>query len=340
MEINPNRYQKMKYRYCGKSGLRLSALSLGMWHNFGDAADMSNMEAMVYTAFNSGITHFDLANNYGPDNGAAEINFGKILKNGFDRYRDEIIISTKAGYPMWEGPYGDGGSRKYLMASINQSLQRLGVEYVDIFYHHRPDPNTPLLETLKTLDDIVRQGKALYIGLSKYTNDQLIEAIHLFKLWNTPFIIIQPTYSLLNQHIVKDGTLDLARYHGFGVIPFSPLAQGLLTARYLHGVPADSRAASGSRFLKEQQVGATEVELAQKLNVVAQQRKQSISQMALSWVLRDEVITSVIIGASRPQQILENVECLNNLEFSVEELEQLDQIINEYRANPLASYVK
>lgn len=326
-EANEKRYDTMKYNRCGRSGLLLPAVSLGLWHNFGSNANMDNMEAMCHTAFDHGITHFDLANNYGPVYGAAEENFGRILAKGFGRYRDELVISTKAGYDMWPGPYGNWGSKKYLVASLDQSLKRMGLDYVDIFYHHRPDPNTPLEETVRALDGIVRSGKALYIGISNYNKEQTIAAAELFRELGTPFIINQRKYSMFVRDIEKDGLKDYAAAHGIGIITFCPLAQGLLTDRYLNGIPADSRIRTDGRFLKENAITEETLSKVRALGEIAKQRGQSLAQMALAWIMRDGDITSVLIGASRPSQILDNVGMLGNLEFSAEERARIDEIL-------------
>lgn len=321
------RYDNMKYNRCGASGLLLPAISLGLWHNFGSNGNFENMEEMCHTAFDKGITHFDLANNYGPVAGAAEENFGNILKQGLGVYRDELIISTKAGYDMWPGPYGNWGSKKYLVASLDQSLKRMGLDYVDIFYHHRPDPETPLEETARALDGIVRSGKALYIGISNYNKEQTIAITKLFAEMGTPFIINQRSYSMLDRAIEKDGLKDYAAAHGIGIITFCPLAQGLLTDRYLHGIPEDSRVRTDGRFLKEEAVTEEKLTKIKALNKLAEQRGQSLAQMALSWILRDGDITSVLIGASKPSQILDNIGMLQNMEFSEEERKKIDEIL-------------
>ena len=320
------RYEKMKYSRCGNSGLMLPQVSLGLWHNFGSNGNFDNMTEMCYTAFDNGITHFDLANNYGPVAGAAEENFGRILKRGLDAYRDEIIISTKAGYGMWQGPYGDGGSKKYLVASLDQSLKRMGLDYVDIFYHHRPDPNTPLEETVRALDGSVKSGKALYIGISNYNREQTMEAVKLFNEYGTPFIINQRRYSIFDRTIENDGLKDYAASNGIGVITFCPLEQGVLTDRYINGIPEDSRVRTDGRFLKENAITEEKINRVKALREIAAKRGQTLAQMALSWILRDGDITSVLIGASRPSRILDNIGCINNTEFSKEEREAIDNI--------------
>lgn len=325
---NENRYGKMKFNRSGASGLKLPAVSLGLWHNFGSNANLENMSAMCRTAFDNGITHFDLANNYGPVSGAAEENFGRILKKDFGAYRDEIIVSTKAGYGMWEGPYGDWGSKKYLVASLDQSLKRMGLEYVDIFYHHRPDPETPLEETACALDGIVRSGKALYIGISNYDKEQTKAIAEIFKELKTPFIINQRRYSMLDRAIEQDGLKDYAAKNGIGIITFCPLAQGLLTNRYLDGIPADSRVRTDGRFLKENSINETTLKKVRALNEIAEERGQSLAQMALAWILRDGDIASVLIGASKPSQILDNVGMLSNTDFSAEDRTRIDEILN------------
>lgn len=324
---NENRYDKMIYNRCGKSGLKLSALSLGMWHNFGSVNNLENMKKILFTAFDNGITHFDLANNYGPVYGSAESSMGQILKSDLMPYRDEMIISTKAGYDMWKGPYGDGGSKKYLIASLDQSLKRLGLDYVDIFYHHRPDAGTPIEETMLALDQIVRSGKALYVGLSNYKKEQAQEAYQILKELKTPFIIHQPSYSILNRWIEEDGLKDFLYENGIGCIAFSPLQQGILTGKYLNGIPADSRIGAGkSPYLHEDALKPELLEKVKKLNEIAENRGQSLAQMALAWILKDGKVTSVLIGASRPEQILDNLKALDNIVFSEEELRLIDEI--------------
>jgi L-glyceraldehyde 3-phosphate reductase len=321
---NEYRYDTMKYNRCGKWGLKLPAVSLGLWHNFGGIDTLENGREMLHRAFDLGITHFDLANNYGPPPGSAEENFGKILKQDFGAYRDELIISSKAGYLMWPGPYGEWGSRKYLISSLDQSLKRMGLEYVDIFYSHRPDPDTPLEETMMALDQIVRSGKALYVGISNYPADMTKEASRILKELGTPCLIHQPKYSMFVRW-VEDGLLDVLEEEGIGCIPFSPLAQGLLTDRYLKGIPEGSRA-TREVFLKKEDVGSAHGKIV-KLNDIAQKRGQSLAQMALAWVLKDPRITSVLIGASSAKQIDDNVETLKNIVFSDEELKSIKSVL-------------
>ncbi|ENR0234845.1 L-glyceraldehyde 3-phosphate reductase [Enterobacter bugandensis] len=322
-----NRYQTMEYRRCGRSGIRLPAVSLGLWHNFGDATLIENSRQLLQRAFDLGITHFDLANNYGPPPGSAERNFGRILQEDFLPWRDELIVSTKAGYTMWDGPYGDWGSRKYLLASLDQSLKRMGLEYVDIFYHHRPDPETPLQETMKALDHLVRQGKALYVGLSNYPAELARKAIDILNDLGTPCLIHQPKYSMF-ERAPEEGLLDVLQEKGVGCIPFSPLAGGQLTNRYLNGIPSDSRAASGSQFLNPEQITEEKLEKVRQLNALAESRGQKLSQMALAWVLRHEEVTSVLIGASKTAQIDDAVGMLENRQFTAEELSLIDQILS------------
>lgn len=326
-QADKTRYESMQYRRCGQSGLRLPAVSLGLWHNFGDSTLIENSRQLLQRAFELGITHFDLANNYGPPPGSAESNFGRIFREDFHAYRDELVISTKAGYTMWDGPYGDWGSRKYLIASLDQSLKRMGLEYVDIFYHHRPDPETPLRETMKALDHIVRQGKALYIGLSNYPAELARQAIDILDDLGTPCLIHQPKYSMF-ERAPEEGLLSVLQEKGVGCIPFSPLAGGQLTDRYLNGIPADSRAASKSRFLNADQVSDEKLSKVRQLNALAERRGQKLSQMALAWVLRHDTVTSVLIGASKTSQIEDAVGMLNNLHFTAEELEAIDAILN------------
>ncbi len=325
-QADPSRYNTMEYRRCGASGLKLPAISLGLWHNFGDATLIETSRQLLRHAFDLGITHFDLANNYGPPPGSAESNFGRILREDFLPWRDELIISSKAGYTMWDGPYGDWGSRKYLVASLDQSLKRMGLDYVDIFYHHRPDPDTPLAETMRALDHIVRQGKALYIGLSNYPADSAKEALAILNDLGTPCLIHQPKYSMFERW-VEDGLLDLLKQEGVGSIAFSPLAGGQLTDRYLNGIPTDSRAASGSRFLNPDQLTDEKLAKVRQLNEIAMQRGQKLSQMALAWVLRDDKVTSVLIGASKTAQLDDAVGMLNNGHFSAEERAAIDAIL-------------
>lgn len=321
-----SRYQTMHYQRCGRSGLKLPAISLGLWHNFGDTTLADNSRQLLRHAFDQGITHFDLANNYGPPPGSAEENFGRILREDFRPFRDELLISSKAGYTMWDGPYGDWGSRKYLIASLDQSLKRMGLEYVDIFYHHRPDPETPLEETMRALDHVVRQGKALYVGLSNYPAELAAQAIALLRELGTPCLIHQPKYSMF-ERAPEPALLGVLEKEGVGCIAFSPLAGGVLTDRYLNGIPEDSRAASGSRFLSSESLTAEKMAKVQQLNALAQQRGQKLSQMALAWVLRGERVTSVLIGASKTSQIDDAVGMLNNRQFSTLECQQIDAIL-------------
>ena len=322
-----DRYKTMEYRRCGNSGLQLPVLSLGLWHNFGHIDVLENCRSILRLAFDSGVTHFDLANNYGPPPGSAEENFGRLLKEDFQHYRDELIISTKAGYTMWDGPYGDWGSKKYLVASLDQSLVRMGLDYVDIFYHHRPDPGTPLEETMTALDLIVRQGKALYVGLSNYKKEEAEKAFILLRELGTPCIIHQPKYSMFERW-VEDGLMDVLETNGVGCIPFSPLAQGLLTSKYLHGIPADSRAAKPTGFLKEEQVTTERLGQIRKLNDIAEKRGQTLAQMALAWLLKDKRVTSVLIGASKPEQLADSLRCQDNITFSGEELQAIEDTLN------------
>lgn len=323
------RYDKMVYNRCGKSGLKLPAVSLGFWQNFGNGGCFANMEKMVHTAFNLGITHFDLANNYGsPYNGSAEENFGRIL-DGMRHYRDEMCISTKAGYDMWAGPYGDkNGSRKYLTASLDQSLKRMKLDYVDIFYHHVFDPNTPLEETALALDNAVKQGKALYVGISNYNSAQTAEIMEIFRELHTPFIVNQPSYAMLNRWIERDGLDKFAEENGIGLAVFSPLYQGFLTDKYLKGIPADSRVGKGATWIGNE-LDEKMVARLNKLNSVAEKRGQKLSQMALSWVLRNKAVATVLIGASRPEQIAENAACIEKLDFSAEEIAEIEAILGE-----------
>ncbi len=324
---NPTRYQNMEYRRCGKSGLKLPAVSLGLWHNFGDVDVLENFRNTLKTAFDHGVTHFDLANNYGPPAGSAEENFGRILHEDFKSYRDELIISSKAGYLMWDGPYGEWGSKKYLVSSLDQSLKRMKLDYVDIFYHHRPDPDTPLEETMSALDLIVRQGKALYVGISNYYPKEAAEAIKILKELGTPCLIHQPKYSMFERWVETEGLLNLLEQEGVGCIPFSPLAQGLLTNKYLKGIPEDSRIAKGVGFLTENNLTEEKLNQIKKLNDIAQQRNQSLAQMALAWILKDERVTSVLIGASKPAQLVDSLKCLDNTVFSGEELGLINTIL-------------
>lgn len=325
-KADEKRYKNDIYNKCGESGLKLPAVSLGMWHNFGDNASFENMCKMCFTAFDNGITHFDLANNYGPEAGSAECNFGKILRMHMSRYRDEMIISTKAGYYMWEGPYGDLGSRKYLLASLDQSLRRMGVDYVDIFYHHRMTPETPLEETMGALDHAVKSGKALYAGLSNYDGPTMKKAASILQDMRCPFVINQNRYSIFDRTIEKNGLKSAVEQEGKGLIIFSPLAQGLLTDRYINGIPLDSRIKTDGRFLKESNINAQTLDKIRLLNEMAVQRGQSLAQMALAWVYRDKAVTSVLIGASKAEQILDNLKMLENTDFTEEELKKIDQI--------------
>ena len=329
MQYRPDtgRYDTMQYRRCGCSGLKLPVVSLGLWHNFGGVDPLSNGRAMACTAFDLGITHFDLANNYGPPPGSAERNFGRVLASDLGTYRDELVISTKAGYDMWEGPYGNWGSRKYLIASLDQSLKRMGVDYVDIFYHHRPDPDTPLEETMAALDHVVRRGKALYVGISSYSAEQTRRAAAILRELGTPCLIHQPSYSMLNRR-VENGLLAELREQGMGSIVFCPLAQGLLTDKYLDGIPEGSRASRAHGFLKPNQITEEKLARIRALNEVAGERGQSLAQMALAWVLRHNEVTSALIGASRPEQIEENVRIVENLSFSEDELATIDEILS------------
>ncbi len=320
------RYEHMKYERCGKSGLKIPAVSLGLWHNFGDTGIYSNMEQMCFTAFDNGITHFDLANNYGPKYGSAESNFGKILSEHFRPYRDELIISTKAGYDMWQGPYGNWGSRKYLLASLDQSLKRMNLEYVDIFYHHRMDPETPLEETMGALEQAVRSGKALYVGLSNYDGETLKKACSILEENKVPFVINQNRYSIFDRSVEKNGLLDMTEKLGKGLITFSPLAQGMLSDRYLNGIPEDSRVKTDGRFLKENMVTDEKLSQIRKLNDIAVKRGQTLAEMALAWLMNKRAVTSVLIGASRPSQILDNIKAAENTDFTDAELEEIDRI--------------
>lgn len=320
------RYDKMRYNRSGRSGLKLPAISLGLWHNFGGVDSFEQARAMVLRAFDLGITHFDLANNYGPPPGSAEETFGRLLQHDLARYRDELIISTKAGYEMWPGPYGDWGSRKYLIASLDQSLRRMGLEYVDVFYHHRPDPETPLEETMGVLDSIVRSGKALYVGISSYSPEQTQQAARILRQLGTPCVIHQPSYNMFNRWI-EDGLLPVLREQGIGCIVFSPLAQGMLTNKYLTGIPLDSRAAKSHGFLKREHITEEKLAIIQRLNDLAQSRGQTLAQLAIAWVLRHAEITSALIGASRPSQIEDAIGTLEHTTFLPEELQTIDQIL-------------
>ena len=325
-QANVTRYETMKYKRCGKSGLLLPQLSLGLWHNFGSYCDYENMKALCFTAFDHGITHFDLANNYGPEPGSAETNFGRILKEDLGAYRDELLISTKAGYVMWDGPYGNWGSKKYLISSLDQSLKRMGLDYVDIFYHHRMDPETPLEETMETLAQIVRSGKALYIGLSNYDGIHMEQAARILKELHCPFIINQNRYSIFDRTIEENGLKESAVKAGKGIIAFSPLAQGTLTNRYLNGIPSDSRIATDGRFLQASQLTEEKLTIIRGLNEIAKQRGESLAQMALNWILKDGIVTSVLIGASKTDQILDNLKVLESAPFTEEELEKINAL--------------
>ena len=320
----------MQYRRCGNSGLKLPLISLGLWHNFGKIDDYENCRKIVHTAFDNGITHFDLANNYGPPPGAAEEVFGKIYKQDFKAHRNELVISSKAGWKMWEGPYGDFGSKKYLVSSLDDSLQRLGLDYVDIFYHHRPDPETPLYETMKTLDLIVRQGKALYVGISSYNAVETEKALDVLKQLGTPCLIHQPRYSMFDRW-VENGLLDVLEKEKVGCITFSSLAQGLLTNKYLNGIPADSRVGRQREngAITESQVTGAVIEKVNRLNKIAESRNQSLAQMAIAWILKDDRITSVILGASKPQQVTDAIGAIRNINFEKEELEKIDSILDD-----------
>lgn len=333
---SPARYEHMQYRYCGKSGLRLPALSLGLWHSFGHGHALDSQRALLRTAFDLGITHFDLANNYGPPPGSAEENFGRLLREDFASYRDELIISTKAGYDMWPGPYGSGGSRKYLLASLDQSLKRMGLDYVDIFYSHRVDENTPMEETAAALAQAVQSGKALYVGISSYSTDRSQAMADLLREWKVPLLIHQPSYNLLNRWVDKTGLLDTLEANGVGCIAFTPLAQGLLTGKYLNGIPQGSRMETEgkkARGLTENMLTEANLNSLRLLNEMATARGQSMAQMALSWLLKDSRVTSVLIGASRPEQLEENVKALANLSFSADELAQIDKHVADGELN-------
>lgn len=324
-KANEKRYNTMTYNRCGASGIKLPAVSLGLWHNFGDISQYLNMKEMCFTAFDNGITHFDLANNYGPEPGSAEKNFGRILREELSAYRDELIISTKAGYTMWDGPYGDWGSRKYLIASLDASLSRMGLDYVDIFYHHRPDPETPIEETMGALAFAVQRGKALYVGLSNYNGEQLRKACAVLEELKCPFIINQNRYSIFDRTIENNGLKKTARELNKGIIAFSPLAQGMLTDRYLNGIPKDSRACTDGRFLNASQITEEKLIRIKKLSKIAENRGQSLAQMALAWVLKDGDVTSVLIGASKPSQILDNIKATENTSFTADELKEIDK---------------
>lgn len=326
-QADRNRYKTMKYHHCGNSGLQLPEISLGLWHNFGDTAAYENMKQLCFTAFDHGITHFDLANNYGPQPGSAELNFGRIIKEELKSYRDELIISTKAGYEMWDGPYGNWGSRKYLLASLDQSLRRLSIEYVDIFYHHRMDPDTPLEETMGALDQAVKSGKAIYAGLSNYNGAMLEKACEILEDLRCPFVINQNRYSIFDRTIEDNGLKEMAVAKKKGIIAFSPLAQGMLTDRYLDGIPFDSRVRTDGRFLKEDQISGEKIAQIRALKEIAESRDESLAQMALKWVLRDGAVTSVLIGASKPQQIVDNLKVLESTDFTQEELRKIDDVV-------------
>jgi len=325
-KASEERYATMPYHRAGSSGLKLPAVSLGLWHNFGNTARFDNMQQMCFTAFDNGITHFDLANNYGPPDGAAESNFGRILKEDLGVYRDELVISTKAGYWMWPGPYGEWGSRKHMLSSLDQSLRRLGLDYVDIFYHHRMDPDTPLEETMGALATAVHSGKALYVGLSNYDGPTLKQAAAILEELKVPFILNQNSYSIFNRTIENNGLKETSAELKKGIIAFSPLFQGLLTNRYLNGIPADSRVMTDGRFLNEASITRQRLSQIRRLNDLAAQRGQTLAQMALSWILRDGIVTSVLAGASRPEQILDNIRAAENTHFTQEELDRIDQI--------------
>lgn len=322
----PNRYQQMQYRRCGRSGLQLPLISIGLWHNFGHTDNLETARHLLRTAFDHGITHFDLANNYGPPFGAAEENFGRLFREDWKPYRDELILSTKAGWDMWPGPYGNFGSRKYLIASLDQSLKRMGVDYVDIFYHHRPDPDTPLEETMGALDHIVRQGKALYVGISQYHPAETQRAVELLRQMGTPLLIHQPRYSMMDRWVEK-GLLDVLGKEGVGSIAFSPLEQGLLTDKYLHGLPEDSRAVKDGRYLNKEKITPELIEKIKELNQIARGRGQSLAQMAVAWLLKDPRITTVLVGASSSKQLLDSIGCLQNLDFSAEELATIERVL-------------
>ncbi len=325
-QSNAQRYESMTYNRCGRSGLKLPAISLGLWHNFGDVDVYENGQKIIHRAFDAGITHFDLANNYGPPAGSAEENFGRMLSTDLKAYRDELIISTKAGYGMWPGPYGDFGSRKYLISSLDQSLKRMKLDYVDIYYSHRPDPDTPMEETMMALDQVVKQGKALYVGISSYSPEQTRMAAEILRSLGTPCLIHQPRYSMLDRW-VEDGLLDVLEETGMGSIAFSPLEQGLLTDKYLHGIPEDSRAGKPTGFLRAESITEEKLQVVRQLNNIAQQRGQSLAQMAIAWLLKDKRVTSVLVGASSVKQLDDNLKTLDNLHFSDEELGKIREII-------------
>lgn len=325
-QASEKRYETMQYNRCGKSGLLLPAISLGLWHNFGDTGVYDNMRKMCFTAFDHGITHFDLANNYGPEYGSAERNFGKLYRENFVPYRDELLISTKAGYDMWPGPYGNWGSRKYLLASLDQSLQRMGLDYVDIYYHHRMDPETPLEETMGALHQAVLSGKALYAGISNYDGPTMEKAAQILEELHCPYVINQNRYSIFDRTIEQNGLKESAKKLGKGIIAFSPLAQGTLTDRYLNGIPEDSRIRKDGRFLRESALSEEKLAQIRALNDLAAQRGQTLAEMALAWILKDGIVTSVLIGASKPEQILDNIKAIENTSFTEEELKQIDQI--------------
>ena len=324
----PTRYDSMKYRSCGRSGLKLPAISLGLWHNFGDTGNFDNMKQLLFTAFDQGITHFDLANNYGPAPGSAERNFGRILKEDLASYRDELLISTKAGYDMWPGPYGNWGSRKYLLSSLDQSLKRMNLDYVDIFYHHRMDPETPLEESMGALDQAVKSGKALYAGLSNYDGETMIKACRILEDLRCPFVLNQNAYNIFNRTIEKNGLKQAAAEYSKGIIAFKPLEQGVLTDRYLNGIPEDSRIRTDGRFLHEDSLTEERLTAVRKLNDMAGERGESLASMTIKWVMKDDAVTGVLIGASRPEQILENLKALEGAPLSAEELQKIDEIVN------------
>ncbi|MEO8774210.1 MAG: L-glyceraldehyde 3-phosphate reductase [Gelidibacter sp.] len=327
-EAKQGRYKDMLYRRCGKSGILLPAISLGLWHNFGHADDFANAQNIIRTSFDCGITHFDLANNYGPPYGAAEETFGRILKKDFQSYRDQMLISSKAGWDMWDGPYGDFGSKKHLISSLDQSLKRMALDYVDIFYHHRPDPDTPLEETMGALHQMVQQGKALYVGISSYPPDLTRQASEILKRMGTKLLIHQPRYNMMDRRVEDDGLLDTLENHGVGAIAFSPLEQGILSDKYLKGIPEDSRALKDKRYLKAEHITKEKLDKVNQLNSMAVKRGQSLAQMAIAWLLKDDRITSVLVGVSRPEQICDNVKAIENLNFSKEELTVIDDILN------------